>query len=401
MKKKLFAAAFFGAICGVALLIGFVAFFFDLNARSAFNIGRMFGAMKYIDLNYVDEVDNAKLLDGAIEGMVRALDDPHSIYLDSKLYGRLKADTSGSFGGIGVYMGFKDNSVQVLSVMPDSPGEKAGLAAGDEIVAVDGVPVIEIAPDEVAVKIRGEVGSDVDLLIKRAGEENKTYTITRDVINVKTVFGTMVDNELAYIRITNFSEHTGKEFKEVLNAEELAGMKGMILDLRQNPGGTITSCVEIAKEIVPAGEIASVVERDGTKEVFTSELENPKYPIIVLLDKFSASASELLAGALQDTKAALIVGETSYGKGSVQTVVPMFNEDALKLTIAKYYTPSGRSIDGTGITPDIEIKPEKIVAIPREFDKKISPDPQVLKAEEILHNRIQSGKILFDDKSES
>ncbi len=396
MKKKLFAAGLVGAIIGIFLSISFTVFFFNLDKKSAFNIGRMFGAMKFIEMNYVNEVDKSKLLEGAIEGMVHSLNDPHSLYMDTKLYSRLKAETSGSFGGIGVYMGFRNNGVQVLSVMPDSPGAKAGLAAGDSILAVDGEPVADIAPDEVALKIRGDVGSDVNLLIKREGEADKNYTITRDVINIKTVFGTMLDDGSAYVRITNFSENTGKEFKEVLSEENFANIKGMILDLRQNPGGTITSCVEVAGEIVPAGDIVSVVERDGKKEVFKSGLENPKYPIVVLMDKYSASASELLAGALQDTGAAVIVGETSYGKGSVQTVVPMFADDALKLTIAKYYTPSGRSIDGTGIVPDFEVKLEKPVMIERELQTKNPPDAQLLKAEEILKNQIQAGKILFD-----
>ena len=292
-------------------------------------------------------------------------------------------------------MGFKEDAVFVLGVIPESPGEKVGLKAGDSIIAVNSQPVSEMEPSEVALKIRGEVGSDVDLLVRREGEDDKTYTIKREIIKVPTVSGKMIDDKLGYVRISNFSENTGMEFKETISKLEQQNMKGFILDLRQNPGGVITSCVEIAKEIVPAGTIVSVIQRDGQKEVFTSDLKQAKYPIVVLLDHNSASASELLSGALQDTKAALIVGEKSYGKGSVQTVIPMFQNDGLKLTIAKYYTPSGRSIDGTGIQPDVEVKLDKPIMIPRDPDINSAEDLQLQKAKEILTEQVNSGKILF------
>ena len=378
-----------GIVIGLGIAMG-------IDAKSIANIGRFIGAMSFIETHYVQEVEEEKLIDGAISGMVRALGDPHSIYLEPRLYSQLKADTSGSFGGIGVYMGFKENSVYILGVIPDSPGEKAGLRAGDLILAVNSQPISEIEPGEVALKIRGEAGSSVELLIHRDGEEDKIYTITRDVIKVKTVAGTMLDDRLGYIRISNFSENTGKEFKSVLSGLEEEGMRGLILDLRQNPGGLITSCVEIAQEIVPAGPIVSVIRRDGDKEVYMSTLDRAKFPIVVLLDQNSASASELLSGALQDTKAAVVVGTKSYGKGSVQTVIPMFQDDGLKLTIAKYYTPLGRSIDGTGIEPDVEVALDKPLIMTRELNVDSLDDAQVLKAEEILDGQIDAGKILFE-----
>ena len=341
-----------GIVIGLGIAMG-------INAKSIVNIGRFIGAMSFIETQYVQEVEEEKLIDGAISGMVRALGDPHSVYLEPRLYSQLKADTTGSFGGIGVYMGFKENEVYILGVIPDSPGEKVGLRAGDLILAVNSQPISEIEPGEVALKIRGEVGSTVELLIHREGEADKTYAITRDVIKVQTVAGKMLDDRLGYIRISNFSENTGKEFKSVLGELERDGLRGLILDLRQNPGGLITSCVEIAQEIVPAGPIVSVIRRNGDKEVYMSTLDRAKFPIVVLLDQNSASASELLSGALQDTKAAVVVGTKSYGKGSVQTVIPMFQDDGLKLTIAKYYTPLGRSIDGTGIQPDVEVALDK------------------------------------------
>ena len=367
-----------------------------INAKNLTNLARFIGAMNFIETHYVQEVDEDKLVDGAISGMVRSLGDPHSIYLEPKLYSQLKADTTGSFGGIGVYMGFRENSVYVLGVIPDSPGEKAGLMTGDSILEVDSTPISEIEPGEVALKIRGEVGSTVKLLIHREGEEDKTYTITRDVIKVQTVTEKMLDDRVGYIRISNFSENTGKEFKTALKNLENQGMRGVILDLRQNPGGVITSCVEIANEIVPAGPVVSVVQRDGEKEVYMSNLDHPKFPIVVLIDQNSASASELLSGALQDTKAAFIVGTKSYGKGSVQTVMPLFQDDGLKLTIAKYYTPNGRSIDGIGIEPDVTVELDHPLIISREINANNFDDAQILKAEEILNGQIDAGKILFD-----
>ena len=348
--------------------------------------------MNFIEDHYVNSVDYTKMIDGAIGGMVHSLGDPHSIYLDQRLYSQMKSDTSGSFGGIGVYMGFKNNGVQIISVMPDSPGEKVGLQTGDEIIAVDGTPVNEIAADEVALKIRGESGTNVDLLIRREGQEDKIYTVTRDIIKVKTVADKMLNDKIGYIRISAFSENTGEEFKTAMKNLETHNMKGFVLDLRQNPGGVITSCVEIAKEIVPKGPIVSVVQRDGSKEVYTSDLEQTKYPIVVLLDGNSASASELLAGALQDTKAAKIVGTKSYGKGSVQTVMPMFHEDGLKLTIAKYYTPNNRSIDGVGIEPDIVVEATKPLQRALNIETEntnIAEDAQLNKAVEVLIEEIE------------
>ncbi|MBR4903217.1 MAG: S41 family peptidase [Selenomonadaceae bacterium] len=388
---------FLVSLISSALTLGFVCFLLDLNSKNAFELGRFFAAMRFIEGHYVQEVERGKLIDGAIGGMVNSLGDPHSIYLAPQLYSQLRAETSGAFGGIGVYMSFKNGGVQIMNVIPDSPGYRAGLLAGDEILAVDGIPVEEISPGEVALKIRGEIGTDVELLIGREGLEDATYNITRENIQVKTVAGKMIDDKLGYIKISNFSENTGEEFKSVLDELEKSGMKGIILDMRQNPGGVITSCIEIAQELVPAGVIASVIQRDGEKEVYKSELPTARFPIIILLDKNSASAAELLSGALQDTKVALVVGEKSYGKGSVQTLIPMMHEDGLKLTIAKYYTPNGRSIDGEGIAPDVEIKLPAPVQQMYDLELDAGSDPQLAKAEELLTHQIDAGKILFDD----
>ena len=397
MKKKIFGGIIITALISAALTLGLVCLLLGLNSSNALDLGRFFVAMRFIEGNYVQEVDRRQLIDGAIKGMVNSLGDPHSVYLAPQLYNQLRAETSGAFGGIGVYMGFKNGGVQVLNVIPDSPGQRAGLQAGDEILAVDGLPVEKISPGEVALKIRGEIGTPVELLIHREGAEDTTYNLTRENITVKTVVGQMIDDKLGYIKISNFSENTGGEFKSVLADLEAQGMKGLILDLRQNPGGVITSCIEIAQELVPAGTISSVIKRDGSKEVYTSDLAAAKFPIVILLDGNSASASELLSGALQDTKAAIVVGETSYGKGSVQTLIPMAHNDGLKLTIARYYTPGGKCIDGVGITPDVEIKSAPTAHPMYNLNLDGDEDLQLIKAEELLRHQVDAGKILFDD----
>ncbi len=397
MKKKIFAGIILVSLISAALTLGLVCLLLGLNSSNALDLGRFFVALRFIEGNYVQEVERRQLIDGAISGMVNSLGDPHSLYLAPQLYSQLRAETSGAFGGIGVYMGFKNGGVQVMSVIPDGPGERAGLQAGDEILAVNGQPVEEISPAEVALKIRGQVGTPVELLIRRDGSEDMTFNLTRENIHVRTVAGKMIDDRLGYVKISHFSENTDEEFKSTLTDLERDGMKGFVLDLRQNPGGVITSCIAIAKELVPAGTIASVIKRDGSKEVYTSDLAAAKFPIVVLLDHNSASASELLSGALQDKQAALVVGETSYGKGSVQTLIPMAHEDGLKLTIAKYYTPNGRSIDGEGIAPDVEVRTQAAPHPMYDLNLDEALDAQLAEAEKLLRHQVDAGKILFDD----
>lgn len=355
-RKKLGCIIVLSALFGSMLTVFAAGALLRSAGLYADDVLRFFGVMQFIQARYVNPPNTTALIDGAIDGMVASLGDPHSIYMPPTMFQELRAHTEGSFGGIGVTMGFKDNIVKIISVLEGTPGEAAGLRAGDEIIAVDGVPTSELRSEEVALRIRGEAGTQVVLRILRDGREEE-YTITRDIIQVASVRGTMVDGTtIGYIRIGSFAEHTGDEFTSEMNRLAGEGMTALIIDLRENPGGLITSCVAVAEQVVPAGTIVSVIDRDGDEEVYTSSLSARKYPIAVLIDENSASASEILAGALQDTGAGTIIGTTSYGKGSVQAVLPLFHEDGLKLTIAKYVTPNGRSIDGTGITPDIVVE---------------------------------------------
>lgn len=377
--KTIIAVLLIAIISSISTL-GLIYYALGFNEQGFSNLMRFITAYRFIETKYVNDTDDVKLIDGAIDGMVKSLNDPHSNYLSPKMYKTLMEQTEGSFAGIGVVMGMdNEQKIHIVGIMENSPGQKAGLQEGDEILAVDGVPVTQMAFDEVAAHVRGQAGTDVVLTIMR-DNANQDITITRDNIKLKTVGHKMLDNNIGYIQIVSFSEDTANEFNETYNDLKNQGMKALVLDLRNNPGGLLTTCVEIAKKLVPKGEIVSIVDKQGNKETYSSSLEAPEYPLVVLINKNSASASEILSGAIQDTKAGTIIGNTSYGKGSVQTILPMFEDDAVKLTIAKYYTPSGRSIDGTGITPDIEIN----------LDENATSDTQLDKALEILKAQLNN-----------
>ncbi|BDA09827.1 peptidase S41 [Megamonas funiformis] len=377
--KTIIAVLLIAIISSISTL-GLIYYALGFNEQGFSNLMRFITAYRFIETKYVNDTDDVKLIDGAIDGMVKSLNDPHSNYLSPKMYKTLMEQTEGSFAGIGVVMGMdNEQKIHIVGIMENSPGQKAGLQEGDEILAVDGVPVTQMAFDEVAAHVRGQAGTDVVLTIMR-DNANQDITITRDNIKLKTVGHKMLDNNIGYIQIVSFSEDTANEFNEAYNDLKNQGMKALVLDLRNNPGGLLTTCVEIAKKLVPKGEIVSIVDKQGNKETYSSSLEAPEYPLVVLINKNSASASEILSGAIQDTKAGTIIGNTSYGKGSVQTILPMFEDDAVKLTIAKYYTPSGRSIDGTGITPDIEIN----------LDENATSDTQLDKALEVLKTQLNN-----------
>ena len=374
--KTIIAVLLIAIISSISNL-GLIYYALGFNEQGFSNLMRFITAYRFIETKYVNDTDDVKLIDGAIDGMVKSLNDPHSNYLSPKMYKTLMEQTEGSFAGIGVVMGMdNEQKIHIVGIMENSPGQKAGLQEGDEILAVDGVPVTQMAFDEVAAHVRGQAGTDVVLTIMR-DNANQDITITRDNIKLKTVGHKMLDNNIGYIQIVSFSEDTANEFNEAYNDLKNQGMKALVLDLRNNPGGLLTTCVEIAKKLVPKGEIVSIVDKQGNKETYSSSLEAPEYPLVVLINKNSASASEILSGAIQDTKSGTIIGNTSYGKGSVQTILPMFEDDAVKLTIAKYYTPSGRSIDGTGITPDIEINLDENATLDTQLDKAL----EVLKAQ--------------------
>ena len=307
--------------------------------------------------NYVEPVDSEKLFDGATTGMVKALGDPYSAYLDKKSFSEITDLTDGVFGGIGVVLGKKDNDFVVVAPMEGTPGDEAGIKAGDKILAVDGTSVDGMQLEDVVGKIRGKQGTEVELKLADANGNERTVRVIRGDIKVESVGGEMLeDTNIGYIRISVFNEQTGNDFAKKYMELEKQGMQALVLDLRHNPGGILGECVKVAQYIVPKGTVVSIKDRNGNTFVEESNLEKVKYPLAVLVDHGSASAAEIVAGAVQDTGAGKLFGVQTFGKGSVQSVYKLSDNTGLKLTTAKYYTPSGRSIHGTGIKPDVEVE---------------------------------------------
>ncbi|HIU64291.1 MAG TPA: S41 family peptidase [Candidatus Avacidaminococcus intestinavium] len=342
-----------GLVVLSALLYGLKVVGGDLNELTKF-----FRVMGSIRMGFVGDVDDKKLYSGAIDGMVNALGDPYSVYLDEEKYNALLTSTEGHFGGIGVVLGMKDNDFVVIAPLKGTPGDEAGIKSGDKILEIDGEETKGKALEEVVAKIRGNKGTPVIIKLQTANnEEVKTVTVIRSDIKLDTVSGEMRNDKIAYIRIGMFNEDTAVDFAKTFHELEASGMQALILDLRDNPGGLLTSCVKVSELLVPQGPIVSVTEKSGRTITEYSKLAEAKYPIAVLVNQGTASAAEIVAGALQDTGAGKLFGTKTFGKGSVQTVSSISNETGLKLTIAKYYTPSGRSINGIGITPDEIVEP--------------------------------------------
>ena len=330
--------------------------------------------------SYVGEYTDKKLFEGAMHGLVESLDDPYSEYLDETGFSRLNEMTDGTFGGIGVVLGQRNKEFVVVSPMEGSPGAKAGIEAGDKILKVNDVDTKGRSLEDVVSTIRGKKGTSVKLLLEHKNGQQFTADIVRDDIKVKSVAGRMLpDSKIGYIRIAMFNENTGEEFKKAYEKLEQEGMQATLLDLRHNPGGLLTECVKVSNYIVPKGPVVSITDKKGNTKVYESKLEKVKYPLAVLIDHGSASASEIVSAAVQDTKAGKLFGVKTYGKGCVQSVFHITTKTGLKLTTAMYYTPSGRSIHKVGVTPDVEI----------ELPEKATVDVQLNKAEEYLRDELK------------
>lgn len=309
--------------------------------------------MHLIQRHYVGETDRKKIYDGALKGMVGVLNDPYSSYLDNQDFEALSTMTEGHFGGVGMVMGLrKDNQFVVVSPIEDTPAYKAGIKAGDILLKINGEDLSGQSLDEVVKKIRGQDGSQVTLTLKRGSEEAKDITVTRSDIKLKSVYGRMDGDGIGYIRVTNFNEDTDKDFGAKLQELRDQGMKALVLDLRDNPGGLLESGVGVARYLVPKGPIVSVTDKDENTQTESSSLEKVDFPLAVLVNHGTASAAEIVSGAIQDTGSGKLFGVKTYGKGVVQNIFLLSNQTAVKLTVARYYTPSGRSIDKVGITPD-------------------------------------------------
>lgn len=380
-RNKLIIGAVLLVIVTFTLTAGGFLYLLQVRSADIASSLKLFRAMQIVKSRYVEDVPVDTLMTGAIKGMVNSLGDPHSIYMDAKMYKEFMIETEGAFGGVGIVIGVKDKTLTVVSPIEGTPSEQAGIKSGDQILKIDGKESKDMALDEAVNKIRGPEGSQVTLTIRRpANQEVKDYVLTRSNIQIKTVAGKMLPNQIGYIRISMFNENTGSEFIKRYQELEKEGMKAVVLDLRDNPGGLLEESVKVAGMFVPKGPVVSVVTRDGQRETHSSNLAEVKYPVAVLVNGGSASASEIVAGAIQDTGAGTLVGTKTYGKGSVQTLLRLDNGTAIKLTIAKYLTPNDRSINGIGIEPDVKVElPE------------ISPqmkDTQLEKAIEIVKGKL-------------
>lgn len=331
--------------------------------------------------SYVEKPDSKKLVIKMVDGMLATL-DPHSAYLPPEPYHEMEVQISGAFGGVGIELGTKDGKLTVISPIDDTPAFRAGIKANDHISKIDGVTTDGMNISAAVKLMRGEKGKSVTLTIVRADASKPlVFTIVRDIIRIKSLKAKLLDSGYALIRISQFQERTGLEFKEALSSlQSQSGgtLKGLILDLRYNPGGLINSSVEVVNcfigDDIKNTAIVSIKGRTPeANHVYNATLgkKEPRYPIIVLINGGSASASEIVAGALQDHKRAIIMGTQSFGKGSVQTIFPMKGNAALKLTTARYYTPSGRSIQAKGIVPDVEVANIKVPLSVKENGKEI------------------------------
>ena len=306
--------------------------------------------------NYFHEVTDDVLFEGASNGMVSALDDPHSMILSGDKYESFMQSTSGEYGGIGVVIGAdRKNVTRIISVFPGSSAEKNGLQSGDIIKRVNDEDVSALSLSEVSDRVRGEAGTRVSLLVERENEE-KLFWVERSNVSMPTVQSRLIDKNIGYIHIFSFAKHTDEEFEKQLASVKAQGADRLIIDLRMNPGGLVDTVISIMNQILTKGRVLSYHTRNGDDRTFDiTGIETP-LPMVILIDRNSASASEILAGAVQDKKEGIIIGETSYGKGTVQSVIQNGNKSALKISIAEYRTAAGRIIDKTGITPDIAIK---------------------------------------------
>ena len=374
MKPKLqnYFLLFSGLFAGVLLSIGHGVFAEKDDVRATLPVEELrtfsdvFGRIKN---DYVVDVDDKELIENAIRGMLSGL-DPHSAYLDAEQFTELQVGTTGQFGGLGIEVGMEDGFVKVIAPIDDTPAQRAGVQAGDLIIRLDDTPVKGMTLNDAVKIMRGKPGSSIVLTIVREGLDKPIkISITRDIIKVKSVRARMLDPGYGYLRISQFQSKTADymvDAIEDLKKENKGALKGLILDLRNNPGGVLNGAVAVSDAFLTKGMIVYTEGRIADSRLrFNATPDDiiDGAPLVVLVNQGSASASEIVAGALQDHKRAIIIGAKTFGKGSVQTILPLSSDSALKLTTARYYTPSGRSIQAEGITPDIVLEPIEVAQV--------------------------------------
>ena len=351
----------------VYLIILFSIFFFVIPINSTevdiYKKIDLFGeVLEKINKEYVDEVNQSESMDSAINGLLQSL-DPYSAYMSPKIFEQMQTETSGEFGGLGIEVGMEAGVVKVISPIDDTPASKAGLKAGDYIVKINNTQVQGKSLSEAVDLMRGPVGSGIELTVRRIGEKKAlVFNIVREVIQVQSVKSEVLEDDIGYIRLTSFNDNSSDQIeKQIKKLNKNKNINSYILDLRNNPGGLLSQAIKISDFFVDNGEIVSTKSRKKSENrkwfAKGGDITGGK-TLLVLINYGSASASEIVAGALKDHKRAILLGENSYGKGSVQSIIPLKNRGAIRLTVAKYYLPSGKSISEVGVRPDIEISEE-------------------------------------------
>ncbi len=317
--------------------------------------------LSLVNKNYVEEVDIKDMIRGAIKGMLGSL-DPHSTFMPPEIYKEMRVNTKGEFGGLGIQISIRDEVLTIIAPIEDTPAFRAGVKAGDKIIKIDGESTKDMSLHDAVSVLRGPKGKPVTITIVREGlDKPKDYTIIRDIIKIKSVKSRVIDDTIGYVKVTQFQERTGADLKKALDELEEKKIDALILDLRNNPGGLLKSSIDVASHFLPPDKLVVYIKgRNGEKTEYDSGNSDTeyKYPMIVMVNQGSASASEIVAGALQDWNKAVVLGTKTFGKGSVQTVIPLTDGSGLRLTTALYYTPKDRSIQATGIEPDIVVKLE-------------------------------------------
>jgi len=345
----------------------------------------LFGeVLEKINKEYVDEINQSDSMDSAINGLLQSL-DPYSAYMSPEIFNEMQTETSGEFGGLGIEVGMESGVVKVISPIDDTPASKAGIKAGDYIIKIDNVQVQGKSLSEAVDLMRGPVGSSINLTIRRVGQKKAlNFNIVREIIEIRSVRAELLKKNIGYIRLTSFNENSSEQIKnQIKKFEKNQNVNSYILDLRNNPGGLLSQAIKVSDFFLNNGEIVSTKSRKASENrkwfAKKGDLINGK-TLIILINYGSASASEIVAGALKDHKRAIILGENSYGKGSVQSIIPLKNKGAIRLTVAKYYLPSGKSISEVGVSPDIEINEES-----DEFRIKTETDNQLDYALKLLN----------------
>jgi len=361
-NKTAFILLLMSTVIFSVMLLSKPSFLDSVNAEEGQNYKRIKSFAETLSLvkkNYVEEVEEKDLVYGAIKGMLNSL-DPHSSFMPPEIFTEMQIDTKGEFGGLGIQIGIKNRMLTIIAPIEDTPAHKAGVEAGDKIVKIDDESTKDISLHDAVSKLRGPKGTSVVITILREGlEDPKDISIIRDIIKLKSVKSKVIDEQIGYVKLTQFQEKTASDLKKALKDLSKKEINSMILDLRNNPGGLLKGAVDVTSQFLPAGKLVVYIKgRSGDKTEFNTNNGNNyfDFPMIVLVNGGSASASEIVAGALQDWEKAVILGTQTFGKGSVQTVMPLSDGSAVRLTTARYYTPKGRSIQTTGITPDIAVK---------------------------------------------